>query len=141
MGEFKEILVRKEKSKMILKIKRQRELRLLRQLNPHLGKIKIPQEILKTVDELLKRKDLGKEGCISIFTAPVKRDISDILEALEMDEKQVAIPDDNIWQIPIKGRRHPMKKKREWHFYDIILPLGLGKTYVVYSTKVKKEED
>lgn len=105
-----------------------------------MAKSNFRMKFLKTVDDLLRKRDLGREGHIAIFIEPVENDISDIVEKLELNLEKVAIPDDNLWQIPINGKKHPMKKKRDWHYYDIILPGGFGRIFAVYSTKIRKSE-
>lgn len=42
------------------------------------------------------------------------------------------IPDNNFFYIVIKGKKHPMKKKKRWYSYDIILPENGGRIYVIY---------
>lgn len=123
---------------MILRIRKRGQLQLLQQLNPHLGEIRLPNEVLNTADELLKRKNLGRMGSVAIFIEPVSGFMDEILEKLELDTRQVIIPNGAIMKIETQEDEHSMTKDREWSWYDIVLPNDFGKVYVIYS--VKEEE-
>ncbi len=126
---------------MHISIRKRCELEMVRQMNPFLTEYKIPREVLKRVEEILDNKDLGKDGYIAILLEPMDDDCTDILEELNLDYTLVTIPDNNFYQITVKGNKHPMKRKRMWNSYDIILPGNRGKVYVIYSmTKRKLKE-
>lgn len=122
---------------VVLKIRSKNAFRLLKQLNPYLGKIRIPGEVLETADKLLAKKNLGKEGYVAVFMEPMDGFMDSIMEVLGLDIRQVIIPNDDIFQIETRGKKHPMKKNREWFYYDILLPENMGKVYAVYSMKKK----
>lgn len=56
----------------------------------------------------------------------------DVLDELNLNCNEVEIPDNNFFYIVIKGKKHPMKKKKRWYSYDIILPENGGRIYVIY---------
>lgn len=55
-----------------------------------------------------------------------------IKNELNLNCNEVEIPDNNFFYIVIKGKKHPMKKKKRWYSYDIILPENGGRIYVIY---------
>ena len=121
-----------EKGKKAIAIRKRRELKMLRQVNPYMSKYKIPREILEHVEDILDKKNLGKKGYVSIILNPIKDDEVDVLDELNLNCNEVEIPDNNFFYIVIKGKKHPMKKKKRWYSYDIILPENSGRIYVIY---------
>ena len=117
---------------MHITVRKRRELKMLRQVNPYMSKYKIPREILEHVEEILDKKTLGKKGYVSIILNPIKDDEVDVLDELNLNCNEVEIPDNNFFYIVIKGKKHPMKKKKRWYSYDIILPENSGRIYVIY---------
>ncbi|MGF0103561.1 hypothetical protein [Bariatricus sp. SGI.019] len=97
-----------------------------------MSKYKIPREILEHVEDILAKKTLGKKGYVSIILNPIKDDEVDVLDELNLNCNEVEIPDNNFFYIVIKGKKHPMKKKKRWYSYDIILPENGGRIYVIY---------
>lgn len=121
---------------MHLKIWKKSQLELLKTVNPLLKQKKIPWEVVQRAEKILKLKDLGRDGFIAILFQPIKDDISDILEELNLDSSNVKIPDNNFYEIEVKGKKHPMKN-RKWNSYDILLSENRGRIYAVYSIKWK----
>lgn len=105
---------------------------MLRQVNPYMSKYKIPREILEHLEDILDKKTLGKKGYVAIILNPIKDDEVDVLDELNLNCNEVEIPDNNFFYIVIKGKKHPMKKKKRWYSYDIILPENGGRIYVIY---------
>lgn len=87
--------------------------------------------------DMKKRYEL-KDGYIAIILKPIQDDCSDIMEELNLDYTLVDVPDNNYYQIDVKGKKHHMKKKRRWNSYDIVLSENRGKVYVIYSMKIKR---
>lgn len=52
---------------MHLKIWKKSQLGLLKTVNPLLGQKKIPWEVIQRAEEILKLKDLGRDGFIAIM--------------------------------------------------------------------------
>ena len=51
---------------MHITVRKRRELKMLRQVNPYMSKYKIPREILEHVEDILDKKDSGEKGiCIN----------------------------------------------------------------------------
>lgn len=123
---------------MHIAIRKKCELEIVKQMNSFLEKYKIPRGVLKRVEGILDNKDLGKEGYIAVILEPVNDDSMEILEELNLDHTLVDIPDNNFYQIAVKGRKHPMKRKRMWNSYDIVLDGSRGKVYVIYSMTRKR---
>lgn len=118
---------------MHIAIRKRSELKMLRQINPFLTRYKIPREVLNRVEGIFSNKDLGKDGYVAIILEPINDDCSDVMEELNLDYTLVEVPDNNYYQIPVKGKKHPMKRKRQWNSYDIVLSENRGKIYVIYS--------
>lgn len=118
---------------MYIKIKNKGQYNLLCKVNSYMGKIKLPNEVLLRINDMLKNKDLGKHGYIAIMIPPLKHDVADVLEYLDIEDKYITIPDDNFVPIYVKGKKHPMKKKRKWNSYYINMNEMKSKIYVIYS--------
>ena len=123
---------------MHIKVQKRCELKMIKQMNPILTHYKLTREVLNRVEEILNNKDLGKDGYIAIILKPIQDDCSDIMEELNLDYTLVDVPDNNYYQIDVKGKKHHMKKKRRWNSYDIVLSENRGKVYVIYSMKIKR---
>ena len=88
---------------MHITVRKRRELKMLRQVNPYMSKYKIPREILEHVEDILDKKTLGKKGYVSIILNPIKDDEVDVLDELNLNCNEVEIPDNNFFYIVIKG--------------------------------------
>lgn len=63
---------------MYIKIYNKSQLILLEQINPLLGKYRLPLELLTEVEKILACEKIGKKGFIAILLNPVKGDIQEI---------------------------------------------------------------
>ena len=68
---------------MYIKIYNKSQLILLEQINPLLGKYRLPLELLTEVEKILACEKIGKKGFIAILLNPVKGDIQEILNVLD----------------------------------------------------------
>lgn len=122
---------------MHLRIYKQSQLTLLRSVNPYMGQCKIPREILHEMGCILENSRMGKRDYIALFIEPVKNDTTDILDSLQLYPASVEISDDEFHSIPVKGKTHPMKRKRIWSWYAIQVVKERYRIYVVFSIKKK----
>ena len=106
---------------MQIKIFNQNQLSILRNINPLLKEYKIP-----------RNKDY-----VILFLNPLRNDLIDILDRLHLYTEEVEYSENNFHTIEVKGKKHPMKKKRIWSWYDISIPTEERTIFVVYSMKKK----
>lgn len=118
---------------MHIEIRKKSDLKMLKQVNPYMSEYKIPRELLEHVKNILCKKNLGRDGYVAIIMNPIRDDDVDVLDELNLNRLEIEIPDNNFFYIVIKGKKHPMKKKKRWYSYDIVLPENSGRIYVSYS--------
>lgn len=120
-------------------MKKQAELKMLRQVNPLLINDGVPVEVFERIEEIYDNKDLGREGYIALWMTRVENDVKEILDALGLELDKVDIPDDNLYPIDIKNKEHFLTKECSWNSYYITLHDSRGKIYVVYPIVTIKE--
>ena len=128
----KSLLAERTVNNMHITVSKERDLKMLRQVNPYMSECKIPREILDHMEDILDKKNLGEKGYIAVILNPIRDDNVDILDELNLNTNEIEVPDNNFFYIVIKGKKHPMKKKKRWYSYDIILPENGGRIYVIY---------
>lgn len=65
-----------------VKIYSQSQVVLLRNINPLLGRYKLPREIIKSMDFILETEDLGEHSYIVAVLSPVRDDVREIEDAI-----------------------------------------------------------
>lgn len=128
----KSLLTERTVNNMHITVSKERDLKMLRQVNPYMSEYKIPREILDHMEDILDKKNLGEKGYIAVILNPIRDDNVDILDELNLNTNEIEVPDNNFCYIVIKGKKHPMKKGKRWYSYDIILPGNSGRLYVIY---------
>lgn len=126
---------------MNIKIQEIKELNLLRRVNQLFGRYRIPEEILIHMEDILNQKNLGKEGYIALLLNPIERDAVDIIDELNLNNKEYDLPEDNYKWIQIRWGKHPMRNNRIWQSYDMILKNENGKVYVIYSLNKRRTKE
>ena len=126
---------------MNIKIQEIKELNLLRRVNQLFGRYRIPEEILIHMEDILNQKNLGKEGYIALLLNPIERDAVDIIDELNLNNKEYDLPEDNYKWIQIRWGKHPMRNNRIWQSYDMILKNENGKVYVIYSLNKRRAKE
>ena len=126
---------------MNIKIQEIKELNLLRRVNQLFGRYRIPEEILIHMEDILNQKNLGKEGYIALLLNPIERDAVDIIDELNLNNKEYDLPEDNYKWIQICWGKHPMRNNRIWQSYDMILKNENGKVYVIYSLNKRRAKE
>lgn len=126
---------------MNIKIQEIKELNLLRRVNQLFGRYRIPEEILIHMEDILNQKNLGKEGYIALLLNPIERDAVDIIDELNLNNKEYDLPEDNYKWIQILWGKHPMRNNRIWQSYGMILKNENGKVYVIYSLHKRRAKE
>lgn len=125
---------------MYIKIYTKSQLLLLRNVNRLLKKYRIPREILRTVEDILEERRLGKKGFIAIFIKPVEDDMTEIQDRINCYPCKLNISDD-VDGIAVSGNKMWMTKRRSWYI-DVCKVKGERSwIHVVYSIRLKKFYD
>ena len=122
---------------MQIKIFNQNQLSILRNINPLLKEYKIPRMVLHEIGYILEFKKASNKDYVTLFLKPLKNDLIDILDRLHLYTEEVEYSENNFHTIEVKGKKHPMKKKRIWSWYDISIPNEERTIFVIYSMKKK----
>ena len=93
------------------------------------------------MEDILNQKNLGKEGYIALLLNPIERDAVDIIDELNLNNKEYDLPEDNYKWIQIRWGKHPMRNNRIWQSYDMILKNENGKVYVIYSLNKRRAKE
>ena len=120
---------------MQIKIFNQNQLSILRNINPLLKEYKIPRMVLHEIGNILEFKKASNKDYVILFLNPLRNDLIDILDRLHLYTEEVEYSENNFHTIEVKDKKHPMKKKRIWSWYDISIPTEERTIFVVYSMK------
>lgn len=122
---------------MQIKIFNQNQLSILRNINPLLKEYKIPRMVLHEIGYILEFEKASDNDYVTLFLNPLRNDLIEILDRLHLYTEEVEYSEYNFHTIEVKGKKHPMKKKRIWSWYDISIPAQDRTIFVVYSMKKK----
>ncbi|MEY8411091.1 hypothetical protein AALB51_07540 [Lachnospiraceae bacterium 62-26] len=122
---------------MQIKIFNQNQLSILRNINPLLKEYKIPRMVLHEIGYILEFEKASDNDYVTLFLNPLRNDLIEILDRLHLYTEEVEYSENNFHTIEVKGKKHPMKKKRIWSWYDISIPNEERTIFVVYSMKKK----
>ena len=122
---------------MQIKIFNQNQLSILRNINPLLKEYKIPRMVLHEIGYILEFEKASDNDYVTLFLNPLQNDLIEILDRLHLYTEEVEYSENNFHTIEVKGKKHPMKKKRIWSWYDISIPAQDRTIFVVYSMKKK----
>lgn len=121
---------------MYIKIYNKSQLILLEQINPLLGKYRLPLELLTEVEKILECEKIGKKGFIAILLNPVKGDIQEILNVLDYYPQRLKLCSD-VEQIDISDNGLWMTKRKHWYEDCFKVKGEKSKVFVVYSLRLK----
>ena len=68
----------------VIKIYTPSQLVLLRSINPLLGRLRVPREIIKRMDYILESGELGEHGFLLLLLYSLKDDIREIEDAVNV---------------------------------------------------------
>lgn len=117
---------------MYIKISEESQLVILRNLNPFLGKYKIPAEVLYKLSNILESEFHDKRDYIALFLHPLKNDTTEILDDLKIYPLKAEFSDDVFHCITVKN-----KKKTVWNWCNINVEDDRSRIFVVYSMRKK----
>lgn len=117
---------------MYIKVSKKSQLIILRKLNPYLGKHQLPKEVLHEMGKIQKSRCQNKKDFIALFLKPVKNDIAEILDGLQLYPVKAEFSDENIYTIQTKK-----KKKVAWTCSELWVEEENQKIFVIYSMKQK----
>ena len=119
-----------------IKIYTKSQLVLLRNLNYILGRYRLPYEILKRAEYLLKGEAKGRQGAVVILLEPVRDDSCDIRDALNLYPQKINLLND-INRINIRNTNHALVKGRVWNYTFVRIPGTGSQIAVIYSMYLK----
>ncbi|MXP74123.1 hypothetical protein GN277_01320 [Lachnospiraceae bacterium WCA-9-b2] len=122
---------------MQIKIFNQNQLSMLRNINPLLKEYKIPRMVLHEIGYILEFEKASDNDYVTLFLNHLRNDLIEILDRLHLYTEEVEYSENNFHAIEVKGKKHTMKKKRIWSWYDISIPAQDRTIFVVYSMKKK----
>ncbi|WP_418620943.1 hypothetical protein [Sellimonas intestinalis] len=119
---------------MYLKLVEMGQLDLLKQVNPYLGKLKVPDGVLGMIRKILGKTEWGEKDYIVLFLKPVKSDTIGLFDELKIyPDKAEEDEDEEMWEdVKDKG-----KVKRMWSCYKVKLRKSDIRIYIIYSMKKK----
>lgn len=125
---------------MYIKIYTKSQLVLLRRLQPLFRKkYKIPREILKRVYQILKNRNLGRNGYIAIVLKPITDDMIEIKDILDCYPRKFHGGED-IVDVPVNDNKQWLTKGREWYMDILFSKEDKSYVYVIYSMTLKDVE-
>lgn len=117
---------------MYLKITDESQLNLLRQVNPYIGKRKLPDGVLGLVRKILHKEKLKKLDYIAIFLKPVKNDNLGLFDELKFYPDRIDTNDEDFFVDLKQGG-----SKYKWACYKIKLKESGARIYLIYCMKKK----
>lgn len=120
----------------VIKIFSKSQLILLRNINPLLGKYKLPPKILKRMDYILEDANLGKHGFLIVVMTPVKGDIREIEDAVNAYPFEAEFLDEVDWQETL-GADRIGGKNREWFMEKLYIRETDSYIYVLFYIRKK----
>lgn len=114
MDSLPAILLQKRIHMKFIKIYTRSQLVLLRSLNHLLGRYRLPCELLKRIDYILEDGILGRQGFVLVLLDPVRDDVREIEDAINMYPIKVEMENDVV-RLEIRDGGSPMTREREWY--------------------------
>lgn len=115
----------------VIKIFSKSQLILLRNINPLLGQYRLPKRILKKMDYILEEENLGQQGFLIVIVEPVKDDVREIEDAVNVYPCQIEFWDEMERQ-ETQDVDHNDKKGREWFLKKLHIQGTDSYIYVLY---------
>ena len=119
-----------------IKIFTESQLVLLRNINYLLGRYRLPREILKRIDYIFEEGTLGEQGAIFVLLEPVRDDIREIEDTLNLYPLEVELTKDII-RMDIQNTSNYLVRGREWYFTQVYVHKTDIQICVIYSVLKK----
>ena len=123
----------------VIKIFTKCQLILLRNINPFLGHYKLPYKVLKKIDHILEEEALGEQGFLVIILNPVRDDIREIEDAVNVYPLKVQFPND-LEREEILKCDCGMARGKEWFLDKLSIQGTDSHVYILYSMRQKHLE-
>lgn len=117
---------------MSIQLYTKEQLYLLQQLNPYLGKKKIPIEVMKKIESLLEMRGDIENHCIIIVLDKIYGYV------FELNQYMNVLPENLDWTEDIESISIISKKRKklkEWYLSSIFDKQGNKKFYILYTLK------
>lgn len=115
----------------VIKIFSESQLILLRNINPLLGRYRLPKRILKKMDYILEEENLGQQGFLIAIVEPVRDDVREIEDAVNVYPCQIQFLDE-IERQETQDIDRSNKKGREWFLKKLHIQETDSYIYVLY---------
>ncbi|MCM1064355.1 MAG: hypothetical protein NC420_07760 [Eubacterium sp.] len=122
-----------------IKIYTKCQLVLLRNINPFLGRYKLPRRVLRKIDYILEECTLGGQGFVVVMLSPVKDDIREIEDAVNVYPLEVQFDNDLDYEDVLK-HSDDMAKGKDWFLDRLSIQGTDSQIYVLFSIKKKHLE-
>ena len=119
-----------------IKIFTKSQLVLLRNINYLLGQYRLPREILKRIAYIFEEGALGEQGAVYVLLEPVRDDIREIEDALNLYPLEVELTKDII-RMDIQNTSNRLVRGREWYFTQVYVHQTDIQICVIYSVLIK----
>lgn len=120
-----------------IKIYTQDQLVLLRNINPLLGKYRVPWRVIKNLDAILRAEELGRQGFIIVVLDPIKDLTRDLEDAVNLYPLRIEInnklPQEQISDIDCEKSRG-----KEWFLSRSFVEEIRSQICVFYSVSRKR---
>lgn len=122
---------------MFIKIYKKSQLLLLRSLLAFFKeRYRLPKEILDTAGRALGYRKLGRTGFVAILPIPIRNDMVEIRDILNLYPHELKIKGDVI-DVPTETQDTWLTKDRQWYM-DILKIKGENShIYVIYSITIE----
>lgn len=107
------------------------QLILLRNINPFLGRYRLPQRILKRMDYILEEEALGEQGFLIVLLTPVRDDVREIEDAANVYPLKIEFLND-LEREDIQNSDCGMAKGKEWFLNKLSIQGTDSYIYVLY---------
>ena len=115
----------------VIKIFTKSQLILLRNINPLLGRYRLPRSILKRMDYILEGNVLGEQGFMVVILTPVRDDVREIEDAVDIYPLKIRFTDELIYEKK-HSADYTTAKGKEW-FIEKLSVQGMDSCiYVLY---------
>ena len=112
------------------------QLVLLRNMNPLLGRYRLPREIIKRMDYILEEQCLGEQGFLIAILPPVRDDVREIEDAVNVYPLEAVLAND-LERVELQETDCRMARNREWFQNKLCIQETNSYIYVLYSVLPK----
>ena len=114
-----------------IKIFTKSQLILLRNINPLLGRYRLPRSILKRMDYILEGDVLGEQGFMVVILTPVRDDVREIEDAVDIYPLKIEFTDELIYEKKYSAD-YTTAKGKEWFIEKLSIQGMDSCIYVLY---------